>query len=178
MHENLQLHVRYLLANLFDLFQRQFARQDDPAQTLLLPELDTGPVHRIGLDRQMNRHLREVFAHQHDQARVRHDQRVRGHGNYRFQILEEGAQLGVVRGNIDHYVKALALGVGLGDPNSQVGVVEFVVTHPQAIAWLACVHRVGTISEGITHVFQGAGWGEKFGRGKVHSQVVRKKARW
>ncbi len=178
MDENFQFHVGYMLANLFDFFQRQLARQDDAAQTLLAPEFDTGPVDRIGLHRQMNRHMGEVFAHQHDQPRVGHDQRIRVHGYHRLQILEEGAQLGVVRGYIDHHVKTLALGLGLFDANSQVGVVEFVVAHPQAVARLACVHRVGAIGKGVTHVFQGAGRGEEFGRSKAHSRFVRKKARW
>ena len=73
---------------------------------------------------------------------------------------------------------ALALGLGLFDANRQVGVVEFVVAHPQAVARLACVHRVGAIGKGVTHVFQGAGRGEEFGRSKAHSRFVRKKARW
>ncbi|MOA67300.1 hypothetical protein D3C78_1944080 [compost metagenome] len=49
MDEHFQLHARHLLADLFDLFERQLAGQDHPAQAQLLPELHTGPVDRIGL---------------------------------------------------------------------------------------------------------------------------------
>ena len=78
------------------------------------------------------------------------------------QILEEGFQLGVVRGDVHHHIKALALGLGLANAKGQVGVIEFVVAHPQAVARLAGVHRIGAVGEGISHVFQGAGGGEQF----------------
>ena len=161
--EHLQLHARHLLTDLTDLFQRQFAREDGAGQALAAPELDAGPVHRVGLHRQVDVHVREVLAHQHDQPRVGHDQRVRPHRHHRLQILDEGLQLGVVRRNVDHHVELLALGMRLVDPQRQVGVVELVVAHPQAVAWLAGIHRVGAIGEGIAHVAQGAGRGKQFG---------------
>ncbi len=175
MHEHFQLHTRHLLADFADLFQRQFARQNDPAQSLLLPELDARPIHRVGLHRKMNRHQRKMPAHQHDQAGVGHDQRIRGHLDHRRQILEKRLQLGVVRGDVDHHIEALALRLRLTDAQRQVGVVEFVVAHPQAVARLAGVDRIGAISEGVTHVFQGAGGGEKLGGDEsLHLGVGRK----
>ncbi|MNH28658.1 hypothetical protein D3C79_888430 [compost metagenome] len=129
---------------------------------MLLPELDTGPVHRIGLHRKVDRHLRIVPAHQHDQAGVGHDQRIRGHGDHRFKVLEEGLELGVVRRDVHHHVKALALCMGLLDAQRQVGMVEFVVAHPQAVAGLAGVDRVGAVGECIAHGLEGAGGGQQF----------------
>jgi hypothetical protein len=175
--KHLQLHGRHLLADFCDFFQGQFPRQDDPAYTLLLPELDTRPIDGIGLHRQMNRHLREVPPHQHDQTRIGHDQRVRCHGDHRCQILEEGLELGVMGRNVHHHIKALALGLCLLDAKGQVGVIEFVIAHPQAVARLAGVHRIGSVGEGITHVFQGAGGGEQFGGKGSHGNVSRKRLR-
>ena len=177
MDEHLQLHGRNLLADFGDFFQRQFPRQDDPAQALLLPELDTRPVHRVGLHREVNRHLREVPAHQHDQAGVGHDQRIRRHGDHGRQILEEGLELGVVRRDVDHHIEALALGLRFTNAEGQVGVIEFVIAHAQAVARLAGVHGIGAIGEGITHVFQGAGGGEQFRSNEVHGGVDRKSRR-
>jgi hypothetical protein len=48
-------------------------------------------------------------------------------------------------------------------------VVEFVVAHPQAVARLAGVHRIGAVGEGITHVFQGAGGASSSGGEQVWS---------
>ncbi len=151
--------------------------KDDPAQALLLPELDTGPVHCIGLYREVNRHLWEVPAHQHDQAGVGHDQRVRRHGDHGFQILEERLELGVVRRDVHHHVKALALGLRFTNAEGQVGVIEFVIAHAQAVAWLARVHGIGAVGEGITHVFQRAGGGEQFRSNLVHGGIDRKSRR-
>ncbi|MNE33047.1 hypothetical protein D3C80_1266910 [compost metagenome] len=125
----------------------------------------------------MNRHLREVLAHQHDQARIGHDQRIRGHLDYRREVFEEGLELGVVRGNVDHHVKTLALGLGLFDAQRQVGVVELIVAYAQAVARLAGIDCVGAIGESVTHVLQSAGWGEQFRFGKRgHDQVAAKGA--
>ncbi|MNF54215.1 hypothetical protein D3C84_356390 [compost metagenome] len=177
MHEHFQFHGRHLPADLGDLFQRQLPRQDDPAQALLLPELHARPVHCVGLHGQVDRHLGVVSAHQHDQPGVGHDQRIRGHGDDRFQVLEEGFQLGVVRGNVHHHVKTLALGLGLANAEGQVGVIELVVTHPQAVARLPGIDRVGAVGEGIAHVFQGAGRGEQFRGGEGHGGIDRKSSR-
>ncbi|MCY1385007.1 hypothetical protein D9M69_733270 [compost metagenome] len=62
-----------------------------------------------------------------------------------------------MRGNVYHHVEALAHGLGLGNTQGQVRMVEFIVAHPQAVARLAGIHRIGTVGEGIAHVFQGAG---------------------
>ncbi|KWV87703.1 hypothetical protein PFLmoz3_02640 [Pseudomonas fluorescens] len=53
--------------------------------------------------------------------------------------------------------------MGFLDAEGQVGVVELVIAHPQAVARLAGVDRVGTVGEGVAHVFQGAGGSEQFG---------------
>ncbi|MCY1536248.1 hypothetical protein D9M68_716960 [compost metagenome] len=174
MDEDLQLHAGDFGANLGNLVQRQLARQDHPAQALLPPELHTGPIHRIGLHRQVNRHLREMLAHQHDQPGVGHDQRIRPHLDHRLQVLEEGFQLGVMRRNVGHHIELLARGMGLVDTERQVGVVEFVVAHPQAIARLPGVDRIGAVGEGKAHVLQGAGGRQQFGRVETHGSPVRK----
>ncbi len=124
-----------------------------------------GPVHRVGLHRQVDIHLGEMLANQHDQAGIGHDQRIRPHGDHRLQVAQEGFQLGVVRGDVDHHVEALAQGMGFVDAGGQIGVVEFVVAHPQAVARLAGVDGVGAVGEGVAHAFQRAGGAEQF-RGK------------
>ncbi len=177
VHEHFQLHGGNLLADLGDFFQGQFPRQDDPAQALLLPELDTRPVHRVGLHRKVDRHLRVVPAHQHDQAGVGHDQRVRRHGDDGGQVLEERLELGVVRRDVHHHVEALALGLRFADAEGEIGVIEFVISHAQAVARLPGVHGIGAVGEGITHVFQGAGGGEQFRSNEGHGGVDRKSRR-
>ncbi|MNJ54360.1 hypothetical protein D3C77_497960 [compost metagenome] len=103
-----------------------------------------------------------MLTNQHDQPRIRHDQRIRCHLNHRRQVFEEGFQLGVMRRNVDHHIKALALRLGFFDAEGQVGVIELVVAHPQAVARLTGIHRIGAIGEGVAHVLQGAGRGEQF----------------
>ncbi|EJT83152.1 hypothetical protein PPS11_39328 [Pseudomonas putida S11] len=57
--------------------------------------------------------------------------------------LRKVLSVGIVRGNVDHHVEAFAQGMRLLDAQGQVGMVELVVAHPQAVAWLAGVDRVG-----------------------------------
>ncbi len=109
---------------------------------------------------------RVMPAHQHDQARVGHDQRIRRHFDHRCQVFEKGLELGVVRGDVDDHVETLAQGMGLLDAQRQIGMVEFVVAHPQAVARLAGIDRIGTIGEGVAHGLEGAGRGQQFGLGK------------
>ncbi len=161
--EYLQLHGGDFATDLRDLLQRQLARQYHPTQPLPLPEPDAGPVDRVGLHRQVDMGLREVLAHQHDQPRVGHDQRIRAHRQHRLEVVEEGLQLGVVRGDVDHHVELLALRMGLGDALGQAGMVELVVAHPQAVARLPGIDRIGAIGEGVAHVLQGAGRGQQLG---------------
>ena len=155
--EHFQLHVGHVLADFLDLFERQLARENHPAKAELLPELDTGPIHRVGLHREVDRHLREVLANQHDQARVGHDQGVGRHLDDRGEVLDEGLELGIVRRNVDHHVEALAQGMRLADTQRQVGVVELVVAHAQAVARLASIDRIGTVGEGVAQGLEGAG---------------------
>ncbi|MNE53030.1 hypothetical protein D3C80_1477300 [compost metagenome] len=118
-----------------------------------------------------------MLAHQHDQAGVGHDQRVRRHLDHGCQVLEEGFELGIVRGDVDHHVEALAQGMRLLDAQGQVGMVEFVVAHPQAVARLAGVDRVGAIGKGVAHGLEGAGGGQQFGLGgRVHVRTGAKGA--
>ncbi|MNO76352.1 hypothetical protein D3C76_674240 [compost metagenome] len=51
------------------------------------------------------------------------------------------------------------------DAQRQVGVIELIVAHPQAVAWLAGIDRVGAIGEGIAQGLQATGGGEQFGLG-------------
>src|SRR5690606_24554613 len=120
--EHFQFHGRDVLTDIRNLFQGELPGQNEPAHTLLLPELHAGPVDGVGLYRQVNRHVREVSAYQHDQAGVGHDQCIRAHGNDRFQVLEEGLELGVVRRDVHHYVEPLALVLRLTNTGGRVGV--------------------------------------------------------
>ena len=128
---------------------------------MLLPELHAGPIDGVGLHRQVNRHLREVFTHQHDQAGVGHDQRVRAHLNHWGEVFKEGLQFGVMRGNVDHHIKLFALRMGLGNSQGQMRVIKLVIAHSQAVTRLPGIHRIRTIGEGVAHVFQGAGRGQQ-----------------
>src|SRR5690606_124553 len=74
-----------------------------------------------------------------------------------------GLQLGVVRRDVDHHVKLLALGMRFVDAQRQVGVVELIVAHPQAVARLPGIHGVGAIGEGVAHGLEGPGGREQFG---------------
>ncbi|MNE89530.1 hypothetical protein D3C80_1869420 [compost metagenome] len=65
--------------------------------------------------------------------------------------------------DVDHYIELFPERVGLGDAGGEIGVVELVVAHPQAVAWLAGVDGIGAIGEGVAQAFQGAGGGEQFG---------------
>ncbi|MNO90206.1 hypothetical protein D3C76_817110 [compost metagenome] len=68
--EDFQLHLGHLHADLFDLVERQFAGEDGAGQAHLMPELHRGPVDRVGLHREVNGHVREGFAHHHDETGV------------------------------------------------------------------------------------------------------------
>ncbi len=94
--EYFKAHVRAALTDFFNLFQRQFARQNDALQPQLLPELHRRPVDRVGLHRQVHRQLRPALAYQHDQPWVRHDQRIWPHGDHRFKVAQVGGDLAVV----------------------------------------------------------------------------------
>jgi hypothetical protein len=76
VHEHLQLHVGAFLADLLHLGQAQLAREDDARHAHALPELHRRPVGGVGLHAEVDRHVRPLLAHLHDQARVGHDQRV------------------------------------------------------------------------------------------------------
>ncbi len=160
--KDFQLHLRHLLTNLRNLLQRQFARQNHPRQPHLLPEFHRRPVYRVGLHRQMNRHLGEGLTHQHDQAGIGHDQGVWLHGDHRRQIADKSLQLGVMGRDVDHHVEFFAQLMRLGDTDSQILMGKFIVSHAQAVTWLAGIYRVCAIGKRITHVFQRPGRREQF----------------
>ncbi|MNG90933.1 hypothetical protein D3C79_498390 [compost metagenome] len=108
MHEDLQLHLWHLATDFRHFIQRQLAGKDHPRQAHLLPELHRCPVDRVSLHREVNVHLREGFAHHHDQTGVGHDQRVRAHVDHRFQVTQEGFQFGVVWRDVNHHVESFA----------------------------------------------------------------------
>lgn len=162
MDENLEFHLRDLAADFADFIQRQFAGKNDPAQPHLLPEFNGRPVNGVGLDRQMNLHIGEVFPYQHDQTRIGHNQRVRPHIHHRLQIANEGFQLGVVRRNVDDHVEFFPQLMGFIDAQLQVFMVEFVVAHAQRVTRLASINGVCAISEGVTHIFQRSRRGKEF----------------
>ncbi len=102
----------------------------------------------------MNIHLRERLAHHHDQTWIRHNQCIRSHINNRFQIANEGFQLGVMRGDIHHDVEFFTQRMGLVNAELQILVIEFVIAHPQTVTRLARVNGVRAIGKSVTHIFQ------------------------
>ncbi|MNC42888.1 hypothetical protein D3C75_917210 [compost metagenome] len=68
--EDFQLHLGHLHADLFDLVQGELAGEDGAGQAHLMPELHRGPVDRVGLHREVDGHVREGFAHHHDETGV------------------------------------------------------------------------------------------------------------
>ncbi len=160
--EHFQLHLRHLHADLFDLVQRQLTGEDGAGQAHLMPELHRGPVDRVGLHREVNRHIREGFAHHHDETRVGHDQRIRLHLHHRAHVADKGLELGVVGLDVGHHIELLAQRMGFVDAQLQVFVIEFVVAHPQAVAGLAGIDGIGAIGIGVTHVLEGTCGGEQF----------------
>jgi len=90
MDEDFKLHIRALLTNLCNFFQRQFARQNDSGQAHVLPEFHGREVNDIGLHRQVNDDVGPAFTHHHDQPGIRHDQGVGAHFDNRLQIPEVG----------------------------------------------------------------------------------------
>ena len=77
VHEHLQFDVGAGLADLPDLLQGEFAREDDAPYPLRLPEAHAGVVHGVGLHRQVDGHIGPALAHQQDQAGIGHDQGIR-----------------------------------------------------------------------------------------------------
>ena len=53
--------------------------------------------------------------------------------------------------------------VRLVDAELEVGVVELVVAHAQAVARLPGVYRIGAVGEGVAHGFQRAGRRQQLG---------------
>jgi hypothetical protein len=121
MDEDFQFGVRAFLADLGDFVEREFAREDDAADAGGAPELHRGMVHRVGLHREVDGHVRPAFAHHGDQAGVGHDQRVGRERDHRRHVVEVGLELGVVRQHVADHVEALAAGVGGGDRGAQRG---------------------------------------------------------
>ncbi len=77
----------------------------------------------------MNIHLREGFAHHHDQTGIGHDQSIWAHIDHWLQIVQKGFELGIMRGNIHHHVKFLAQRMGFIDTLRQVFMAELVVVY-------------------------------------------------
>ncbi|CEV22047.1 Uncharacterised protein [Salmonella enterica subsp. enterica serovar Typhi] len=129
MDENFYFHIRHLLANFLNLFQRQLAGENHAGQPHLLPEFYRRPVYGVSLYRQVNRHCREVLAYQHNQPWIGHDQRIRAHLDDGFQVTDKGFELGVMRGDVHHHVEFFSERVGFVDAKLQIFVIEFVIAH-------------------------------------------------
>ncbi len=163
VHKHFQFHVGDLLANVCHFLQAQFPGQDHPADTLLLPELHRGPVHRIGLYRKMDFLLRPAFLHQHDQSRVGHDQGIGTVFNDRSKITQVAAHLVVVRRNIRSQVELAAVLVGQANPFADgLRIPETVVTNAQRVAGLPRIYGIGTVGESALKMRKGAGRGQQF----------------
>ncbi len=76
MDENFKFHVRALLADFGNLVDGQFARQNHARNPHAVPEAHRRIIHRIGLHRQMNRHLRPGLPNHQHEPWVGHDQRI------------------------------------------------------------------------------------------------------
>ena len=66
VNEDFNFHLRHLAANFGDLIQRQLAGENHAGQPHLLPELDCRPVDGVSLYREVNIHVGEILAHQHN----------------------------------------------------------------------------------------------------------------
>ena len=86
MNKDFDFHLRALFADFGDLFNRQFAREDDPTDALAAPEFDTGPVDDVCLNRQMNHLIWPFVFDHHNQTRIGHNQGVGLHLNHRLNI--------------------------------------------------------------------------------------------
>ncbi len=163
VNEDFQFHLRDPLADFFNLVQRQLAGQNDPAYAVLIPELYRRPVDRVGLHRKMNWQIGPALAHQHHQAGIGHNQGVGAEFDNGLQVANVAAHLVIVRRHIRGQIKLFAQCMGLVDARGQgFQVFELVVAHPQAVAGLACVDRVGAIGKGVTHIAQAASGGKQF----------------
>ena len=56
---------------------------------------------------------------------------IRPHFHHRFQITNEGLQLGIVWGNVNHHIEFFTQFMGFINAELQVFVVEFVVAYAQ-----------------------------------------------
>ena len=130
MNKDLNLCIRTLLANLLNLIQRQLPGQNNSFHPLSGPELHRGKVHRIGLYRQVDGHIRPGFAHHHDQTGVRHNQCIRSHGNDRLHVTQIGLYLAVVRGNIVGQVEFFAQRMSFIDAFLQIVQLKVVIADP------------------------------------------------
>lgn len=132
MDKHFQLGVRAILANLFHLVQRQFARQNHTTDADRFPKLHRCRIHSIGLHREVNFHLRPGFAHHHDETRVGHDHRVwleRNHGRHVGQVVFGFV---AVRENVGHQKEFTAHTVRVVNAFFQhLNVAKIIVTHAQ-----------------------------------------------
>lgn len=160
--EDFQLHVGAALADFFDFFERKFAREDDAADAVVLPEFYRRPIDGVRLHGEVNRQVGIGVFHGHDKAGVGHDERVGAGSDGGGKIAQGGIELVVVRLRIDGEVELFAQRVRLADAVFQVVVGEFVAAHAQGIARRARVNGIRAVSEGIAHGFHGAGGGKEF----------------
>ena len=158
MHKHFQLHIGAFLANFGDFIDRQFARQNDARHAHFLPKFHGRVIDRIGLNGQVNRLLRPLFAHHHDQTRIGHNQRVGLHGDHRLNVGHIGFDFAVVRQQIGGDVEFFAACVRLSDTRFQRIEFEFIVARTQRIAWLPRIHGVGAKIIGGTHLVQRTRW--------------------
>ncbi len=160
--EDFQLHLRATLADFFDFFEREFAREDDATDAVVLPEFDRRPIDGVCLHGEMDGQLRVGVFHGHDEAGVGHDERVRASGDGGSEVTQGGVEFVVVRLGIDGEVELFAERVRFADAVFQVVVGKFVAAHPQGIARRARVNGIRAVGEGVAHSFQGAGGGKEF----------------
>ena len=160
--EDFQLHLRATLADFFDFFEREFAREDDAADAVVLPEFDRRPIDGVRLHGEVDGQLRVGVFHGHDEAGVGHDERVRASGDGGSEVTQGGVKFVVVRLGIDGEVELFAERVRFADAVFQVVVGKFVAAHPQGIARRARVNGIRAVGEGVAHSFQGAGGGKEF----------------
>lgn len=160
VNEDFDFYIRYLIADFFNFFQRQFAREDYAGQVYLLLEFYRRLVYGVSLYRKVDRYFREVFTYQYNQFWIGYNQRIRFYFYYRFQVTDKGFQFGVVRCNVDYDIKFFFQRVGFIDVELKIFVVEFVVAYTQGITRLVRINSICVISESVTYIFQ------RFRRGK------------
>ena len=97
-----------------DIGQAHFPGHDDAAGTEVMPELDTGPVGRIGLGRNVDGQFRHELAGQTENPRIGNEQGVYAYIPQKAQVIRQSREVFIVRENIDRHMDPFSPFMGIG----------------------------------------------------------------